>query len=530
MKRKNLFLFSVLVLFSYLTFFYVSCFSGFQEKGDVTIAFSESTLRQIMARGGEISEEQEGDYQGFKLPSFPFSSDLLQARYYGVVKDYADNFSLFIFKDYTYAVYSANLMEKMGSNLNYQNLVTNPFSILDSAIVSKGTWSQSGDSISITETHYLDAESGELVEVSSPSVTEISANDSSFTVPSAFGYSITFYPIPNDNDNDIDIPVHEKTILMVGLEVGGKNYVKIINFDEQLSKTKKLIITYSDMPLGQTAKATAMLYIEFYGEKEILAKGESDKFVIQAGLNSAKIIMREYNGEDEPFEEEDIEYNAISYISDEYEDAKKIFNGSLYFNAYSDNTYEIIGDVYDQNGDQESKLFAKGTWEFVASEDSAGYLSLIETDYFDFDEEKLISGADGELQIDLSKKKFNYNGWSAVELKFKFDGYEPDYTRVEVTFDAIPVEDVDGTWALEKVTTEENEVFLAPEGWNSYIWYLDGSQVSSSEDKENEYILNGVSGGTHTINCLMKRTVDGKEATLYLNGSFSIVTKSISIG
>ena len=113
MKRKNLFLFSVLVLFSYLTFFYVSCFSGFQEKGDVTIAFSESTLRQIMARGGEISEEQEGDYQGFKLPSFPFSSDLLQARYYGVVKDYADNFSLFIFKDYTYAVYSANLMEKI---------------------------------------------------------------------------------------------------------------------------------------------------------------------------------------------------------------------------------------------------------------------------------------------------------------------------------------------------------------------------------------------------------------------------------
>ena len=59
MKRKNLFLIPALFLISTLCLINVSCFSGFQEKGEVTVTFSESTLRHIMARGADISEEQE---------------------------------------------------------------------------------------------------------------------------------------------------------------------------------------------------------------------------------------------------------------------------------------------------------------------------------------------------------------------------------------------------------------------------------------------------------------------------------------
>lgn len=547
MKRKNLFLIPALFLFSILCFFNVSCFSGFQEKGEVTITFSESTLRQIMARGGDISAEQEGEDTDFELPSFISGNNKLLAKYSGMEEGGPEVFVLYVFTDNTYAVYSSSLMNQIDfskyegitpaeimTNPEFSELYTNPYSILNPAIVSKGTWKQNDSEILITETHYKSAASGNLIKVEKPTVNAtISEDASSFSVPSASGYSINFFASPDNPEIDIpDIKEENYPKLMVGLEVGGKNYVKLITIDERIALTKKIVVTYSDMPVGLTAKATAIMYFDDpYEGKQIFAKGESEEFVIQTGINSAKIIMHEYNGGDEPPVEEKILYSATSHISEEYPEAKLIFNGTLYFMAYSDNTYEIKGDVYDQDGyPLESKIFAQGTWEFSAAEDSVGYLLLTETDYFDFEQNQLISGADGGLTIDLSKMKFNYNGWSAVELEFIRSGYEPDYTSFEVSFEPIPVENVDGTWQLEKVTRETGDVFVAPEGWDSYIWYLDGLQVSSSEDKENEYILNGVSGGTHKINCLMKRTVDGEESTLYLTESFFVAVRSAVMG
>ena len=545
MKRKNLFLIPVLFLFSILCFFNVSCFSGFQEKGEVTITFSESTLRQIMARGGDISAEQEGEDSDFELPSFISGNNKLLAKYNGMEEGGTEVFVLYVFTDNTYAVYSSSLMSQIDlskyegitpaeimTNPDFSELYTNPYSILNPAIVSKGTWEEKDSEILITETHYKSSASSDLIKVSNPiAIATISEDASSFSVPSASGYSINFFASPDNPEIDIpDIKEENYPKLMVGVEVGGKNYVKLITIDERIALTKKIVVTYSDMPVGLTAKATAIMYFDDpYEGKQIFAKGESEEFVIQTGINSAKIILREYNGGDEPPVEEKILYSATSHISEEYPEAKLIFNGTLYFMAYSDNTYEIKGDVYDQNGyPLDSKLFAQGTWEFSAAEDSVGYLLLTETDYFDFEQNQLISGADGGLTIDLSKMKFNYNGWSAVELIMS--GYEPDYTSFEVSFEPIPVENVDGTLQLEKVTRETGDVFVAPEGWDSYTWYLDSLQVSSSEDKENEYILNGVSGGTHTINCLMKRTVDGEESTLYLTESFFVAVRSAVMG
>ena len=101
MKRKNLFLIPALFLFSILCLFNVSCFSGFQEKGEVTITFSESTLRQIMARGGDISAEQEDEDYDFELPSFISDNNKLLAKYNGMEEGGTEVFVLYVFTDNT---------------------------------------------------------------------------------------------------------------------------------------------------------------------------------------------------------------------------------------------------------------------------------------------------------------------------------------------------------------------------------------------------------------------------------------------
>ena len=96
MKRKNLFLFPILILISTLCFINVSCFSGFQEKGELSITFTESTIRQIMARGADISEEQEGN--DFDIPSFEFlDNGTLMSKYVGYTSGGKDVFVLYVF-------------------------------------------------------------------------------------------------------------------------------------------------------------------------------------------------------------------------------------------------------------------------------------------------------------------------------------------------------------------------------------------------------------------------------------------------
>ena len=199
MKRKNLFLIPVLFLFSILCFFNVSCFSGFQEKGEVTITFSESTLRQIMARGGDISAEQEGEDYDFELPSFISDNNKLLAKYNGMEEGGTEVFVLYVFTDNTYAVYSSSLMSQIDlskyegitpaeimTNPDFSELYTNPYSILNPAIVSKGTWEEKDSEILITETHYKSSASSDLIKVSNPiAIATISEDASSFSVPSA---------------------------------------------------------------------------------------------------------------------------------------------------------------------------------------------------------------------------------------------------------------------------------------------------------------------------------------------------------
>jgi len=68
-----------------------------------------------------------------------------------------------------------------------------------------------------------------------------------------------------------------------------------------MKKLQKIIVIYSNISVCLTDKASAMVYFDNENDgSEIYAKGESDDFVIQAGLNSAKIILKKYNSGDEP--------------------------------------------------------------------------------------------------------------------------------------------------------------------------------------------------------------------------------------
>lgn len=311
MKRKNLFLIPVLFLLSILCLFYVSCFSGFQEKGEVTITFSESTLHQIMARGGDISAEQD---------DFDFDPTANMVVYYaGMTSDAQETFALYVYQDATYAVYAVSKMEAIAKDLQerYGNLteedyssnseilemLKNPMALYEKAIISWGSWSQSGDSISITEKKYMDLSTEQLIDVQNPEViATISMDAAMFSVESKSGYSITFYKV--SDYTDIDDPYEEEPVdsakLSVKLVAGNMSYEKTFTV---YSNTKKAHVEFTDIPVGVTAKVFATVYLdEPHGGQITFAKGESEEFVIQSGPNYAKIKLREYNGEDEPDE------------------------------------------------------------------------------------------------------------------------------------------------------------------------------------------------------------------------------------
>ena len=311
MKRKNLFLIPALFLISTLCLINVSCFSGFQEKGEVTVTFSESTLRQIMARGADISEEQE---------DFDFDPTANMYAYYaGMTSNAQETFALYVYQDATYVVYAVSKMEAIAKDLQerYGNLteedylsnpeilemLKNPMALYEKAIISKGSWSQSGDSISITEKKYMDLSTEQLIDVQNPEViATISMDTAMFSVTSKSGYTITFYKV--SDYTDIDDPYEEEPVdsakLSVKLVAGNMSYEKTFTV---YSNTKKAHVEFTDIPVGVTAKVFATVYLdEPHGGQITFAKGESEEFVIQSGPNYAKIKLREYNGEDEPDE------------------------------------------------------------------------------------------------------------------------------------------------------------------------------------------------------------------------------------
>ena len=172
------------------------------------------------------------------------------------------------------------------------------------------------------------------------------------------------------------------------------------------------------------------------------------------------------------------------------------------------------------------------------------------------------SGTDGKLTLAAPERQgYIFKGWTTENAEGEtLSVTEIDVTKLEpvsvtanweqtftitVTFESIPEVTASGTWELtEENRTETDEdtgeseeytVFVAPEGWTTYTWYVDGAEIEIADpDKPNEYIPGG-SGGTHSLNCLMTRTVDDgnggeKTETIYLTGHFTISVMSAPIG
>lgn len=367
MKRKNLFLFPILILISTLCFINVSCFSGFQEKGELSITFTESTIRQIMARGADISEEQEGN--DFDIPSFEFlDNGTLMSKYVGYTSGGKDVFALYVFTNNKYAVYSATKMSEIDyskyeematiedytslvSDPDYIKLLTDPYSILDPAIVSKGTWTQSGSSILITETHYMSAASGKLTEVSNPSVIATIPQDAKyFTAQSNSRYVITFYTSTKEDDYYDDEPV-DSAKLLVRVVAGNIAYEKTLPV---YYNTKAAHVEFTDLPVGVTAKVSALVYFDHLGEeREVYAKGESEEFVIQAGTNTATINLRLYEGyeEDDPADLIPPSGTIVDCFSNKTTDSSEnSYILVLYDTQYS--VYEFSPDVREEHKDE----------------------------------------------------------------------------------------------------------------------------------------------------------------------------------
>ena len=222
MNRKNPFVKWLVALLAGICFFVTSCGSGYREEGEVSFTFTQPVLQQIFARGAET-----GGYDFNQFFSMNMGDEDIPS-YVGFINNnisYANYYLLMLFDNYSYRVYDASKMLGAASGLieqnqypsygsdspdttiddidgldelsglgNFANLMNDSYSLYDSAAISKGKWTQSGNSISITETHYLDSASGTLKEVSNPSViATVSTNDHTFTVTSNAGVSLTFY-------------------------------------------------------------------------------------------------------------------------------------------------------------------------------------------------------------------------------------------------------------------------------------------------------------------------------------------------
>ncbi len=222
MNRKNPFVKWLVVLVAGICFFVTSCGSGYREEGEVSFTFTQPVLQQIFARGAETGGYDFNQFSSMNM------GDEDTLSYVGFINNnisYANDYLLMLFDNNSYRVYDTSKMLGDASGLieqnqypsygsgspdttiddidgldelsglgNFSNLMNDPYSLYDSAAISKGTWTQSGNSISITETHYLDSASGTLKEVSNPSViATVSTNEHTFTVTSNAGVSLTFY-------------------------------------------------------------------------------------------------------------------------------------------------------------------------------------------------------------------------------------------------------------------------------------------------------------------------------------------------
>ena len=343
--KKNIFLLPVIFLTSVFCFCAISCSSGFiDEKGQVNITFSESSLRNLMARGAISEEAEKNPFNDSDLLSdFP-NKPKIEYQFYGCegqitdLEDFNEDdfdidnaYILNFYKDSTYEVYSSSILNELAdeqealingisekdllSNPDFLEMLNDPFAFYEQAIVSKGNWSKSGNLISISETYFYDLQTGSLSQSASPLAINISLDSLFFNIRSQSGVSLTFF-----NESLIDLPDDEveKTddkqnteettesqensdknlSIVVTLTAGDKNYEKTIDVKENDLHGSKSI-SFNNLTVGLNAKVTIVVYeVQSDGKQTEYAKGESNDFVVQSGINTTTIKIKKVDKKD----------------------------------------------------------------------------------------------------------------------------------------------------------------------------------------------------------------------------------------
>lgn len=346
--KKNIFLLPVIFLTSVFCFCAISCSSGFiDEKGQVNITFSESSLRNLMARGAISEEAEKNPFNDSDLLSdFP-NKPKIEYQFYGCegqitdLEDFNEDdfdidnaYVLNFYEDSTYEVYSSSILNELAdeqeslingisekdllSNPDFLEMLNDPFAFYEKAIVSKGNWSQSGNLISISETYFYDLQTGSLSQSASPLAINISLDSLFFNIRSQSGVSLTFFNeslinlLDDEVENSDDKQNTEETTesqensdknlsIVVTLTAGDKNYEETIVVKEtDLHGSKS--ISFNNLTVGLNAKVTIVVYeVQSDGKQTEYAKGESNDFVVQSGINTTTIkIKKVVSNEKEP--------------------------------------------------------------------------------------------------------------------------------------------------------------------------------------------------------------------------------------
>ena len=226
----------------------------------------------------------------------------------------------------------------------------------------------------------------------------------------------------------------------------------------------------------------------------------------------------------------------------------------------SDGNYSIFANVYgDDLQCKENKYFAKGTWELVEAEGASASLRLIETEYYDFDSDGLVSGGNKVTVVDLSKTSFSYNGSTGIELEFNLN-VEPSsypFTFIINGFDKNDVTDLDGnecnvtlyaikdasvmstiksTLANEKLSDDAKAEILVPiiEGAVNYsiTAFQPGINYSSHSDAPTSEVLDDgtIKWSGTGLTPLSEGTTYGVLATVYFSQNYSSGYYEFDIG
>ena len=295
MKRKNLFLIPALFLTVLFCLFSTSCSSGYEQKGEITVKFSEEMLRKLGSyKAGSVNANGflESEAGGF----LELAETIGQEPMYvlpGTAND--EVYVLMIYENGSYIVFSWEGIQKLnGMDAVYSGELPDDFSQyfqqeeyaillsffdLDSGnIISKGNWimEDTKDSVSISENGYYDFSTGKWVELSEPSIIgSLLRSENSFKVTSSSGLNISFFN------------PEKYIVLVVELKTAGKIYDKFIFINMQTNKESSAFVTFDELTAGEMAMVSASVY---RGD-EIIAYGETEEFVIKGGENRVPLKL-----------------------------------------------------------------------------------------------------------------------------------------------------------------------------------------------------------------------------------------------